>query len=565
MLAESARTPPGVVSEYGLEDVLLSAQQSLVPEPVTVASQGTDALGLFLGHASGGLLWATAVWMAGLGAFVLVENNYRHLISTPPGSDRLLAADQHRFRCAPWVVLYLGGGFALASMDARLSVAVFLLVLVVALSEQLAQIRLASRDWLLTRFRECDDEHQARLRAEAALAGALRADRNKTRFLALASHDLRQPIHAVGLFVAALRAERLDPQPRHLVEQLARSLEGLDELLNRLLDISRLDSGAVEPTISAVPAVQIARTLEARFARMAAERQLRFRIHVSPGLILQTDRDLLVEALTNLLSNALRCTSRGGVLLAFRGQAAKARIQVWDTGHGIPASDQARIFEEFVRLDTDGHDHNPNHSYNHGNGNGHCLGLGLAIVRRLALVLDHPLDVRSRIGQGSVFELQVPWTLPPALMAGQEVPGCNLGSTLAGVQVLIVEDDPVVLAAMCSLLASWGCYVLSASSVAQAVQVVSDAPRFPDLVITDFLLGERQTGEDVVTALRDIVPDPLPVIIVSARQRCALDARAHAMGWQFLEKPVNPNALGAAILKAVACPAATGSLSNETA
>ncbi len=313
-------------------------------------------------------------------------------------------------------------------------------MLVAALRSRASSLRLAQRH-----ARRAADEQQARGRAESALALAQHADRDKTRFLAAASHDLRQPVHAIGLFVAALRAEELQDRPRYLVDRLARSLDGLDELFNRLLDISRLDSGCIQPEICAVPARQVAQTLEARFAAVAAQRNLSLRVRVTPGLVLQTDRHLLVEILTNLLSNALACTRQGGVLLALRGHGDDARIQVWDTGIGIPSDQQSRIFEEFVRLGGHGEA---------GRGNG--LGLGLAIVRRLVAMLDYRLTVRSIEARGSMFELRVPRTHLPAADSGLLPDSAEIGPELAGTMVLVVDDDHDVLAAMVSAVVVLG-------------------------------------------------------------------------------------------------------------
>ncbi|MET0507573.1 MAG: HAMP domain-containing sensor histidine kinase [Burkholderiaceae bacterium] len=413
-------------------------------------------------------------------------------------------------------------------------------MLVAALRSRASSLRLAQRH-----ARRAADEQQARGRAESALALAQHADRDKTRFLAAASHDLRQPVHAIGLFVAALRAEQLQDRPRYLVDRLARSLDGLDELFNRLLDISRLDSGCIQPEICAVPARQVAQTLEARFAAVAAQRNLSLRVRVTPGLVLQTDRHLLVEILTNLLSNALACTRHGGVLLALRGHGDDARIQVWDTGIGIPSDQQGRIFEEFVRLGGHGEA---------GRGNG--LGLGLAIVRRLVAMLDYRLTVRSVEARGSMFELRVPRTHLPAADSGLLPDSAEIGPELAGTMVLVVDDDHDVLAAMVSLLSSWDCYVIAAHSAGEAVDLVSQEARFPDLLITDHRLDNGQTSEDVVSALRAVVPEPLPVVVVSAAQRSAeqrsAEQSAAEFGWSFLSKPVNPSALRAVMAATLA-------------
>lgn len=361
-------------------------------------------------------------------------------------------------------------------------------------------------------------EHQAQQ--------ALLASERKSRFLAAASHDLRQPIHAITLFGAALAAEPLEGRTRYLVERLLRALSGLDELFNRLLDISRLDTGAIVPRWSVFSVEPLFTTLEARFNGLAADRQIRFRVRARPGLYVRSDATLLIEMIMNLLSNAFRYTERGGVLLAARRRNEELLIQVWDTGRGIPPEHIETIFGEFVQLD------NPSRDRRKG------LGLGLAIVQRIGQALGHPVTVRSRPGRGSVFVISLPLVDAPQ---EEPLPATALESVdLNGLLVLAIDDEIDVLIAMEALLSSWGCYVLLARSLPEALDRLASSERFPDVVLTDHVLGNGVTSTQVVESVRAAVPVELRVAIISGEAEPSLETNATTRGWGYMTKPVNP-------------------------
>ena len=381
-----------------------------------------------------------------------------------------------------------------------------------------------------------------RSRADEAVRRALQAEEtartagtDRSRFLAAASHDLRQPIHAVTLFVAALKLQPLEGRSRYLVDHLDRSLSGLDELFNRLLDIARLDGGAIQPQCRSFGIATLLSPLGPRFQPVAADRQLDFRVRLGPDDTVRTDPVLLVEILMNLLSNALRYTTRGGVLLGTRRRGAMLRIEVWDTGIGIAPREIERIFEEFVQLD------NPSRDRRKG------LGLGLAIVRRLADRLGHRLEVASRPGRGSVFALEVPIEARavhrlPVTAAVADVPD------LSGLLVLVVDDEIDVLIATEALLRAWGCLVLVARSVDEATRWVHASERFPDVLITDYRLGAGSTAHDVVAAVGPLVPGRLPVLVLSAESAESAVSESDAVpghGWAHLTKPVDERRLRA--------------------
>lgn len=364
------------------------------------------------------------------------------------------------------------------------------------------------------------------LMADHEAQQALLASERKSRFLAAASHDLRQPIHAITLFGAALAAEPLEGRTRYLVDRLLRSLSGLDELFNRLLDISRLDTGAITPRWSVFSVEPLFSTLEARFNGLAADRRIRFCVRARSGLYVRSDATLLIEMIMNLLSNAFRYTEQGGVLLAARRRHGELLIQVWDTGRGIAPEHIETIFGEFVQLD------NPSRDRRKG------LGLGLAIVQRIGQALGHAVTVRSRPGRGSVFQISLPLVDAPA----QElVAATSLDNTkLDGLLVLAIDDEIDVLIAMEALLSSWGCYVLLARSLPEALDRLASSERFPDVLLTDHVLGNGVTSTHVVESVRAAVPVELVIAVISGEAEPSLETQAVTQGWGYMTKPVNP-------------------------
>lgn len=379
-----------------------------------------------------------------------------------------------------------------------------------------------------------------RERMEKALAAAQQACLDKTRFLAAASHDLRQPVHAISLFVAALKLEDFDSRAKYLVDRLDRSLAGLDELFNRLLDISRLDAGVITPAFKVFEALPIGQTLETRYGPLAQSKALRFKVRCPKGLFLHTDVELLIELIMNLLSNAFRYTERGGVLLAFRARANSVLVQVWDTGCGIPEDNLDLIFDEFVQLG------NPSRDRRKG------LGLGLAIVRRLCGILGCGLRVRSKQGKGSVFEIEVERSTSISALEYAAGDGKAPEQDPAGTLVLVVDDEIDILAAMEAILSSWGCYAILARSTDEALKYVDDSLRYPDVLITDHRLGHHKTSFDVVAAVSSVVPYRLPVIVISGESNSSLEREVLERGWTFMNKPVNAPHLRHALLRSLA-------------
>lgn len=362
-----------------------------------------------------------------------------------------------------------------------------------------------------------------------AKAAAETAYAAKTRFLAAASHDLAQPLSAARLFLASVEREPLSATASATVSQAGQALASAENLISTLLDISRLDARAESPRLEHFRLSSLLQPLAAEFAALAREQGLQLRL-VDSSRVVQSDPRLLRRVLQNFLSNALRYTRRGRVLLGCRRAGNEIRIEVWDTGPGIAAEKQQEIFEEFRRLDLDE------------TRGARGLGLGLAIADRIARILEHPLSLRSRPGRGSVFAITVPLgdaarvAAPrPAPMAGHD--------RLEGARVLCLDNEPAVLAGLESLLSGWGCIVLAARDAAQA-RAAGDG-RIPDLMLIDYHLDGGSNGVEVAAGLRSAWRRDVPGIVITADHtpRARVEAQEH--NFALLPKPVRPAALRA--------------------
>ena len=377
------------------------------------------------------------------------------------------------------------------------------------------------------------DEATAELRARKEEAE--RANLAKSRFLAAASHDLRQPLHALGLFLSELDQQALDERSRQITERLMASTQAMEGLLDSLLDISRLDAGVLTPERSAFDMRAKLEHIVASHSDAATARGLRLRLRCPPCWAF-TDPLLFERIVANLVGNAIRYTQRGSVLVACRRRGDRLRVEVRDSGLGIAAENQQIIFQEFVQLG------NPERARDKG------LGLGLAIVRRLADLLGHRLALRSAPGRGSVFAVELPAAPPPAPARGTRE-GRALGH-FGGLRVVLVDDDALALGAMSGLLASWGCEVTSAQTVDEALDALApsatDAAPAPDILITDLRLGGPTDGLALIAAVR---ARPglagLPAVLISGDTAPETLARIQAAGVQMLHKPVRPARLRA--------------------
>ncbi|MDH4287875.1 MAG: hybrid sensor histidine kinase/response regulator [Aquincola sp.] len=362
----------------------------------------------------------------------------------------------------------------------------------------------------------------------AARDWAESANRSKSSFLAAASHDLRQPIHALGLYMSALRQRRLDAPTQDIVERMDRSVAALDSLFNALLDISRMDAGALVPQPRAFDLEPMLRRLGDDFAPEAAERGLRFALRIGAGprpVAIRSDPLLVERVLRNLIANAVKYTPQGGVLLSCRWRVAGAgrwRVEIWDTGPGIAPEEHERVFEEFYQGGNAERDRRGG------------LGLGLSIVRRLARLLQLPLALHSQPGRGTRFVVDLPATAE----ATESAPRGAIASALHGTTVAVIEDDIEVREAMRLLLRDWGCEVIEGSDADEVLRRASIAARAPAAVVADLRLRGQRDGITEVAALRQAFGAALPALLVSgdsAPDRVRLMA---ASGLPWLSKPV---------------------------
>ncbi len=363
---------------------------------------------------------------------------------------------------------------------------------------------------------------QARQAAEVA-------NISKTRFLAAASHDLLQPLNAARLFTSALRQQPgLDAEASKLAERIDASFHAAEGLLDALLDTSRLDVGSYHPEVVGFAMADMFESLRAQFAVIATQRGLRLRI-VATGLAVRSDPQLLRRIVQNLISNALRYTSAGGVLVGARRDGDGVRIEVWDTGPGIPGEQLSRIFDEFQRLDQ------PSPWGEKG------LGLGLSICDRLAGILGHRLDLHSVVGRGSCFVIRVPRSAAIPVRR-RKVQRSGAGEQLP-LTVLCLDNDVAILDGMRALLGRWGVDCRVALDMAQAKIEIQRGG--VDVILADYHLTDALDGLQVVEYLRTLVETLPPVVVITADGSSALKQRARVLGYPLLHKPLRPAALRA--------------------
>ena len=377
-----------------------------------------------------------------------------------------------------------------------------------------------------------DELRQAKSDAEDANLG-------KTRFLAAASHDLLQPLNAARLFTSALTQQSHQDETRQLVNNLDGALRSAEELITALLDISKLDAGALEPKLSHFSLETVFANLTNEFKAMADDKQLEFK-SVNCKQVVYSDQTLLRRVLQNFISNAIRYTTNGKVLLGARRVKNGLRLEVWDTGVGIPPNKIGEVFEEFKRID------NPRHSEVTG------LGLGLAITERIARMLEHNLNVRSWPGQGTVFSVDVPLGDPnKAQKAGPENRGWIKSKGLNGIRVLVIDNEPKILEGMTALLKGWSCEVRTALSAMEADTIVRAENFVPDIILADYHLNETDTGLMALEQLEAIWDKPVPAIVITADRTDSIKQEIANAGALLLNKPVKPAALRAMISKSM--------------
>jgi signal transduction histidine kinase/CheY-like chemotaxis protein len=363
------------------------------------------------------------------------------------------------------------------------------------------------------------------------------ANQAKSRFIAAASHDLRQPLHALGLFVAQLHGRLRAGERSQIVGRIEDALAAMNQLFSALLDISKLDAGATTVNLTVFPVAQLLAHAETMFAGAAREKGLTFRALPSDAWV-RSDFAMLEQIVFNLITNALRYTRNGGVLVGCRKRGEALRIEVWDTGIGIPADQHDKIFGEFYRLNEPDRDRRG-------------LGLGLAIVDRMCRLLGHPIALRSVVGKGSVFAVSVP--LAPANKRAIEasiVPRSQQ-SLPEGKLVLVIDDDPLVREGMSGIFRRWGCRVVTADGGNHALEAMAGQGDVPDVIISDYHLANGRTGIDTIEWLRGELAADIPAFLISGDTDPATLHEAKAKGFHLLHKPVDPMALRAMFNQAI--------------
>jgi len=360
---------------------------------------------------------------------------------------------------------------------------------------------LPAKKKILLTIDDITDRKQAEMALETAKKRAERANLGKSRFLAAASHDLRQPLQTIALLQGVL-ASKQDPDTLQLAGRLGESLDVMSGMLNKLLDINELEAGIVKPAPLNFPIRDLLERLRSEFTGQARDKGLRCHV-ISSRQNVRSDPDLLEQMIRNLLSNALKYTSHGKILLGCRRRGDRLRIEVCDTGSGIPERELDAVFEEFHQLD------NPARERSRG------LGLGLSIVQRLADLLGHTIDVRSRPGKGSVFSIEVPCVAKEAQGALRPEVQAPVARVSEGKSILVIEDDPAIREMLQLLFQIDGYHTTAAADGKSGLELIARGTIQPHIVIADYNLPNGLTGLDVAARLRETFDRALPVLIVT--------------------------------------------------
>lgn len=375
--------------------------------------------------------------------------------------------------------------------------------------------------------REIAEKEKAQRSLEAAKAEAEIANAAKTRFLAAASHDLRQPVHAISLLTGVLARKDLPPEAQAVVRNMEHNLESFESLLGALLDISRLDAGALKPELHVFPVQQLLEKMAAEFSQEAREKGLALRVATSSANV-RSDWNMLTQIARNLVANAIRYTKTGKILLGARRRGTHLRIEIWDTGVGIPPEETEKVFHEFHQIG------NPERDRGRG------LGLGLAIVKRLAILLGHAVQVTSRPGTGSMFAIEVP--IGPDTVSEDipsSVPDINT-SVLEGVRVVVVEDDRQAREATCALLNSWGCQVVAGESTKEVLRRLPASENAKTCIVADFRLRGDETGVHAIDTIRKVMNKEVPAILITGDTAPERLQEATRSGHKLIHKPLRP-------------------------
>jgi len=375
--------------------------------------------------------------------------------------------------------------------------------------------------------------HNLKQQKEIADAATL-SNLAKSRLVAAANHDLRQPLHALSLFAAQLKDCSDEYKRIEITQKIESSITSINELFENLLDISRLDAGIITPNISSFSLQPLFNRLENTFCEIAAQKGLHIHF-VKTHLATHSEFILLERILLNLIANALRYTEKGGVVIGCRARGEHIHIQVWDTGKGIAEDQQRNIFKEFFRIPTAIPQADAG------------LGLGLAIVERLCILLDHKIILKSMPNKGSCFTVVVPLVNTPetAIRAAND----TVHITFNNKWVLIIDDELMVRDAMRSLLHEWGCNVLVAASSDEAMQLLIAQQTKPDLIISDYSLRDNTNGIYAITHICTYFNFNIPAFLISANTDPVILHEIRDQGYTVLNKPLKPMVLRALLNK----------------
>ncbi|VAW99961.1 Signal transduction histidine kinase [hydrothermal vent metagenome] len=356
-----------------------------------------------------------------------------------------------------------------------------------------------------------------------------KANLDKSRFLAAASHDLRQPLHAQGLYIAELKKIISDPKASKIITSLENSTNAMRTMFDTLLDISKLDAGVIKPDIQHFKLNTIFNELMLDFSGMALDKDLSFRI-VDTAIIIKSDPILLSRIIRNFVLNAIKYTNKGGILLGCRRKNDNSvSIEILDTGIGITPDEQDKIFQEFLQLNNTERDRNKG------------LGLGLAIVKRLALLLNHPIMLQSQLHQGSNFSIVVPIGNEDKINLFEKTFPTKYNSDLIKLSVLIIDDDTAILEAMKWLLEDWGCTVHTAESEQEAINKIDTISNPPEIIIADYRLRENKTGVEAIKLINNRFKTEIPGIIITGDTSPTRIEEAESSGYKVLHKPLAPD------------------------
>ncbi len=419
-----------------------------------------------------------------------------------------------------------GGEFMVMGLMSLLYV-----VNVFAGGRQLSNVLVSSIRLRLERQQLVQQLQEEKALAEHARVKAEEANAAKSKFLAAASHDLRQPLHAVNLFVEAMRHEKDPAQANKLLDDLGASVHALEGLFNEILDISKLEAGLFRPQPGVIVVQALFDGLERELRPVAEEKGIELGF-VPTRLKVVSDARMLVRILRNIILNAIHYTPAGAVLVGCRRKGEGVALTVYDTGPGIAPEHQRAIFREFYQLGNAERDRRKG------------LGLGLAIVDGLCRALEHRLELRSCPGRGSAFSVHVPVT-------GGTAPECPAPAEtmdgLAGRAVLVIDDEVTIREAATTVLSQWGCQVLTAESADEAITRMAETDFMPDALITDYRLRDGRTGTGTIAAVRETLGWPVPAAILTGDTAPERLREASASGLLLLHKPLHPARLRAAL------------------